>query len=131
MCKAAVYAANSTAQTLASGSVISFGTIVRKFGCNCSVSGGNAIIQGAGYYDIDANVTFTAGAAGTAVITLYKDGTAIPGANASQTVAADSVYSISLPALVKEVCCQESTITAIISGVAATVNNAAIEVKKL
>lgn len=130
-CKSAVYAANTSAQSLAAGDTINFGNVVRRFGCNCNVSGGNAIVNGSGYYDLDADVTFTAGGAGTAVITLYKDGAAISGATASVTTVAETTYAVSIPAIIRQVCCCESTITAVITGVAATVLNAAISVEKI
>lgn len=131
MSRSALYSANTLSQTLAVGDNISFGNIVRRFGNNINMSGGNVSLQGAGYYDIDTEFTFTAGAAGTAVITLYKDGTAIPGAVASFTAAADSVYTVSIPALVRTFCCTQSTITAVLTGVAGTVNNSAAKVVKV
>lgn len=130
-CKSALYAANTSAQSLTAGNTINFGNAVRRFGCNCNVAGGNATITGSGYYDIDADITFTAGGVGTAVITLYKDGAAISGATASVTTAADTTYAVSVPAIVRQICCCESTITAVITGVAATVLNAAIAVEKI
>lgn len=131
MSRSALYSANILSQTLAVGDNISFGNIVRRFGNNINMSGGNVSLQGAGYYDIDTEFTFTAGVAGTAVITLYKDGTAIPGAVASFTAAADSVYTASIPALVRTFCCTQSTITAVLTGVAGTVNNSSVKVVKV
>lgn len=131
MSKSALYLANTLSQTLTVGDNISFGNIVRRFGNNINMSGGNVSLQGAGYYDIDTAFTFTAGAAGTAVIALYKDGTAIPGAIASFTTAADSVYTVSIPALVRTFCCTQSNITAVLTGVAGTVNNSAVKVVKV
>lgn len=129
-CKSAIYAANTNGQTLAVGSTINFGTISRRYGNNLNLSGGNVILLGAGYYDIDTNFTFLA-AAGTATITLYRDGVAIPGATASITTAANGTYSISIPAIIREFCCKEAVITAVITGVAVTMNNAAIAVEKI
>lgn len=130
-CKSALFAANTNDQTLAIGNVINFGSIVRRFGCNCNLSGGNATIQGSGYYDINTNFTFTASTAGTVIITLYKDGTQIPGAISTTTVVADSIYSINISAIVREACCCESTITAVLSGTTGTINNAAIILEKI
>lgn len=130
-CKSALYAANTNAQAVAIGGLVNFGTIVRRYGCNCRLEGGNAVVVGSGYYDLDVDLTITAGAAGTAVITLYKDGTPISGATASVTVAANSLYQVSIPAIVRQVCDCEGVITAVITGVATTVNNAAIAVEKI
>lgn len=130
-CKSALYAANTNAQTLNIDNTINFGSIVRRYGCNVHLSGGNAIVKGAGYYDIDTNFTFTAGDAGVAIITLYKDGTAIPGAVQSESVTAGSIYNFNIPVIVRSCCDCESTITAVLSGVAGTINNAAISVERI
>lgn len=131
MSKSILYAANTNSQTFATaGTVINFGSIVRKYGCNIALSGGNVVVDGIGYYDIDANITFN-GAAGNVLIQLYKDGVAIPGAEATVTVVADTFYSVTIPAVIREHCCCEDTITAMISGVVGTVSNAAIVVEKL
>lgn len=130
-CKSTLYAVNSNSQVLALSDTINFGSIVRRFGCNCDLSGGNVIINGVGYYDIDTNFTYTAGAAGDVEIALYKDGTLIPGATVTKTVAANSTYSFSIPTIVRHTCCCESTITAILTGVTGTFTNAAILVEKI
>lgn len=131
-CKAALYAANANTQTVtAAETTINFGSIVRRYGRCVNLSGGNAVIEEAGYYDVDTNITFTATAAGTVVVYLYKDGVRIPGANASATVAAGSVYTLGIPAIVRNTCNCESTITARIVGVAGAVNNAAIALERI
>lgn len=132
MSRAALYAANTNPQTVvATGSVVNFGSIIRRYGCNCSVSGGNATVEGLGYYAVDANVTFSGTAASTVVVQLYKDGVVIPGAVATVIIGANGIGSVAIPTIVRERCCVESTITANISGLAGTVTNAAIRVIKL
>lgn len=131
MSRSILYAANTTAQTtVATGTVIDFGRIVRRYGSNLNLSGGNVTTMGMGYYDFDANVSFTAGGAGTATIQLYKDGTAIPGASATFTTESATRYAITIPFTTRDRCCCESTITAVVSGVAGSVTNAAINVAK-
>lgn len=57
MSKSVIYANNSSTQTtVATGSIINFGSIVRRYGCNLNLSGGNVVIDGSGYYDVDVNV---------------------------------------------------------------------------
>ena len=130
MSKALLYAANTSTQAyVATGTVINFGNVVRRYGSNINLSGGNISVNGSGYYNIDAHFTFN-GAAGTATIQLYKDGVAIPGAVATQVESATGTYAVTIPAVIREVCCCESTITAVISGVAGNVTNAAIVVEK-
>lgn len=130
MSKSIIYAVNTNNQVLTADSVISFGNIVRRYGCNLDLSGGNVEVKGAGYYNIDTNFTFDA-AAGNATITLYKDGVEIPGAKATITTAASTNYAISIPAVIRQNCDCTDTITAVISGVGVSVKNASIIVDKL
>lgn len=125
-----MYAANTSTQAyVATGTTINFGSVVRRYGNNIALSGGNVVVRGAGYYNVDVNIGFT-GAAGTATIQVFKDGVAIPGATATITTAADTNFAVTIPTLIREVCCNESTITVVISGVAGNVVNAAIVVEK-
>jgi hypothetical protein len=128
MSKSVLYAVNTAAQTIpATGAIINFGSAVRRYGCNLNASGGNVEISGCGYYDIDANVTFTAAAAGAAVIQLFMDGVAVTGAKATITIgAANEAQTVNIPALARMTCDCTSTLTAVISGLAGTVTNAAI-----
>ena len=131
-CKAALYAANTAAQTVtAVETPINFGTIVRRYGRGINLSGGDVTVCESGYYDVDANFTFAATAAGDVTIALYKDGVRIPGAIVTETVAAASSYSMSIPAILRNTCNCESTITARIVGVAGTIENAAIAVERI
>ena len=131
MSRSLIYMVNNTQQTLAVGSTISFGLVNRHFGCNCISAGTTPAVRGAGYYSIDANFVFAAATAGAATITLYKDGVAIPGAQMTLTVAPDIIHSVTIPAVIKEKCCESfSPITAVITGVGATVSLATIEVVK-
>ncbi len=133
MSRSLAYAANTQNQVLGVGSVINFGNAVRRFGCNCNISGGNATVKGNGYYDISATITVLATAAGTTVVTLYKNGVAIPGATASATLVAGNTYQLTIPAAVTREtgCCNDAaTITAVVSGVGFTATSAAITVDK-
>lgn len=132
MSKSLLYAANTTNQTVAVGGTINFGSVIRRHGCNCNLSNGDVTICGSGYYVIDTNITVTPSDAGTLVLTITKDGVTIPGAIASVTVVAGSVYAISIPTAIRECgCCDSlSNVKVVLSGVAATVNNASIIVTK-
>lgn len=127
-----MYAANTNAQTVvAAGSVVNFGSVIRRYGCNCNLSGGNATVEGTGYYAVDTNLTFTGTAASTVIVQLFKDNVAIPGAVATVTIGANGYGSASIPTIIRERCCVESAITATITGLAGTVTNAAVRVIKL
>ena len=130
-CKSALYAVNSTAQIVPVDGTINFGSIVRRFGQYTNISGGNIIFSGSGYYEVDANFTVAASAAGTVTIQLFKDGVEIPGAIASMAAANGATVSLTIPVMVRQTCCCESTITAKLTGVGGTFSNAAVVVKKL
>lgn len=131
MGKSVLYAANLNSQAFVpAGLTINFGNVVRRYGCNCGLSDGVAEIRGSGYYFVDTNISFNA-SAGTVFIQIYKDGVAIPGAEATITTEAGIVYSVTIPAVVRQTCGCEDSITVIISGATGTVNNAAIIVEKL
>lgn len=131
MSKSILYSYNGTAQAVAAaGTTINFGTIVRRYG-DLVLSGGNPTIKSAGYYMVDTNIDFTPSAGGTMSIKVYSNGAEVPGAKVIRTVVADTAYAITIPAVVRSICCCETPITVVISGVAGSINNAAIVVHKL
>lgn len=130
-CKSALYAVNNQSQIIENNSNINFGTIVRRFGSNCNLSGGNVIINGTGYYDIDTNFIFTPTTDGIISIGIYKDGTLIPGAFINLTVVIGNTYSITIPAIIRETCLCESTLSVRINNVDAVFSNASISVEKI
>lgn len=132
-CKAAIYTANTGAQALQIGSVLSLGSIIRRFGCGVNLNGNGIVIDREGYYDVDASITATAAAAGTVTVTLLRDGVAVSGAVASATAAAAGTVALPITALVRQSCgCSGgSTLTLVLGGTAATINNVALKVIKL
>ena len=86
MSKSAIYTVNQSAQNVAVNGIINLGTIIRRFGPNLDLSGDAIMLNGAGYYDIDASITLAPTAAGNVTITAYKDNVAIPGATATEAV---------------------------------------------
>ena len=132
-CSSALYAANRNAQVIPAGvpTVIDFGQIVRRLGNQINMSGGNASVLNAGYYDMDTNFTLSA-TAGEVRIQLFQNGTPIPGAYAIVTAAADTLYSVSIPNIIKNTCCSEEVITAVAtSDGEITISNAAIKIEKI
>lgn len=131
-CKSALYAAMQTPTAVAVDGVIPLGSLIRRYGCDVALNGNAVNITGAGYYDVDASVTVSPAAAGTVTVTLYKDGVAVPGATASETAAANGTVDLSIPALVRQVCCAAgSALTLVLTGAAATVNNVALRVQRV
>ena len=132
-CKSAIYVANTGAQALQIGSTISLGSIIRRYGCAVNLNGNGITVDERGYYDVDATVIATAAAAGTVTVTLLRDGTPVPGAVASATAAAAGTVALPITALVRQACgCSGgSTLTLVLGGTAATINNVALKVIKL
>lgn len=132
MSKSAIYVANTGNQTLDVNSQISLGSILRKFGCNLDLNGNGIVLSGSGYYEFEVSVTATPTAAGEVFVTMYKDGTQVAGATASDYNTAGNPVNVSLSALVREVCCDSSSvITFVYGGSAGTVNNIAVVAKKI
>jgi len=131
-CKMALYGANTASQSIvAAGTVINFDAIVRRFGCGLGLSGGNVTIKGSGYYDLDVNLSILPTAAGVATIQIFKDGVAIPGAQAVVNLVASESAAVTIPAIIRELCDCEDTITVQVSGADGSVTNAAIVVEKI
>lgn len=131
-CKSALYTAMQTPTAAAVDGVIPLGSLIRRYGCDITLNGNAVNIVGKGYYDVDASITVAPTAAGTVTATLYKDGVAVPGATASGTAAANGTVNLSIPALVRQVCCAAgSALTLVLTGVAATVNNVALRVQRV
>lgn len=128
---AIIYAGtNNTITTVATGTVIPFTNIVRRYGKNLKISGGNVVINGSGYYNGTVNITYTGSAAGTITFTVYKDGVVVPYATVSATTAADVINAVAIPFVIRDTCCCESTITVVASGAVVDVTNAGIVVEK-
>lgn len=128
--KSLLYAANSNAQTVVAGNSINFGNVVRKFGNNLNMSGGNIIESGAGYYAHDAHFRIAGTTAGEFAIQMYQDGVAIQGAIATVTTAAGSEHNLTIPFVTRTFCCRQSEISAVVAGVTADVVTASIVSEK-
>lgn len=115
-----LYVANTTPQDVEINGAINFGNIVRRYGKNINLSGGNIQTSGQGYYITDVSVDFI-GAAGTTLFTAYENGVAIPGARIAVTTTAGTAYEIHLPTFVtRNTCCIDKTISIVVSGAEAS-----------
>lgn len=101
-------------------------------GQNYQLQGNGITLTGPGYYDIAAGATLSGSAAGTITLTAYQDGVAIPGMTASQTVkAAGDIVTLGVSGIIRNYCTKPvSTLTIVISGMAATGTNLAIDITK-
>ena len=132
MSRAFIYCANANAQLVAANGVINPGTIVRRYGCAFGINGDALSIEGEGYYSIDGTVTVAAAAADDLTVTLYKDGTPIPGAAATVTVETiGDIVTLPILAGIRKTCCDSgvSNITAVLSA-EGTVENFALRAEK-
>lgn len=133
-CKA-IYTVNQGAQAVAVGGTISLGSIIRRLGCGCNnalnLNGNGITISERGYYDVDISVTATAAAAGNVTVTLLRDGVAVPGATATETAAASGTVALPITPLIRQMECSGSTLTLVLTGTAATINNVSVKVVKI
>lgn len=133
MSKSLIQTANQSSQTVAPNSIISLGSVQRRFGCNCRLSGNAIEISGEGYYEIDAAVSLAPTAAGNVTVALYENGVQIPGAIAYGSVStAGNSLTLPLTATIRQNCCCDSAdnITCVLVAGASTVNNISMRVVK-
>lgn len=135
MSKSAIYTTNTAVTTtaLTAGSIIPLGVTTRRFGQNLRQDGNTITLLGQGYYLVNVSATVTPSAAGTVSVTAQKDGVAVVGATASETVAAvDTTVNLSITAILRNACgCDSSILSLILGGVDAVINNVAVTVVKL
>lgn len=137
-CKSGIYAVNTqTGQSIGIGGTYVPSTVIRRYGKYCKLGGNGVSIGncqgGAGYYDIDANVSVVATATGNITATLYKDGAPVQGATATATAGAvGDVVTLPISALVRLNCdCDTANLTIVIGGQAVTAQNLAFVVEKI
>lgn len=133
MSKSLIQTTNQTPQTVAENGIISLGSTLRRFGCNCRLSGNAIEIYGAGYYTIDASITVAPTATGNITVTAYKDGVPITGATATESVTtANNSACVYVVTTIRQGCeCDgASNITFVLSDGSATVNNISVRVEK-
>jgi len=113
MSKSLIQTVNQTTQNVVLNGDISFGSVVRRYGCNCRLSGNGIELAGDGYYPMEAAVTVEPTAAGEVTVVLYCNGIQIPGAIASgYAAAANTPVTLPLIATIRNKCCDSlSTIT--------------------
>ena len=133
MSKSLIQTSNQSTQTVAVNSVIAPGTVIRRYGCNCRLSGNGIEIDGAGYYEVDVAVTVTPNAAGNVTVALFKDGVQVPGtiATGSVTTVGNSTTLPIITTLRKGCECDgASNITLVLTAGASTVSNVSVRVVK-
>lgn len=133
MSKSLIQTANQSAQTVANNSIISLGSVQRRFGCNLRLSGNAIECDGQGYYTIDGNVSVAPTAAGNVTVALFNNGVQIPGAIAYGAVStAGNSTTLPLETTIRQGCCCDSAdnITVVLIEGAGTVRNISLRVVK-
>lgn len=127
-----MYLINTATQAVAANGIVTVPTISRRLGCSMSATQDGIITKRAGYYNVDANVTFTTPTAGTVIVQLYKNGVAVPGALASVTTTdATGVHTLNINAPVRVFCHEGNPIfTLVNTGVAISSTTAGLEMER-
>lgn len=124
----------ATASSVLADGIIPLTIISRRRGQALNAGNDGILLNRAGYYKVNASISFTAPAEGDVTITAQKNGIDIAGLTATTSVsAADTVYSnISLSGIVRVFCNEGlATLTLVNSGVAITTSNVEIDVEYL
>lgn len=131
MSKSIIYTTNVTASAVAVGDLIPLGRTSRRYGCNLRQDGNSITATGEGYYLVSVSATVAPTAAGAVTITGQKDGVAIIGATATSTAAAGAATDLAFSTVVRNIGCDSSILSFVLTGAAATVSNFAVSVVKL
>ncbi len=133
MSSSLIQTANQSPQTVAVDSIISLGSVQRRFGCNCRLSGNAFEILGQGYYVVSASITATPTAVGNVTVTMYENGVPYQGATGTSSVStAGNSTNISLVTTVRKGCCDTgaSNITFVLTEGAGVIDNISVRIEK-
>lgn len=92
---------NTTQTTLVADQVVPLGGVTASSNTNASLSDNSIQLNRPGYYGVSGQFAITGTAAGDVTIQLYANGTAVPGALATETLAEGSSATISLKKVIK------------------------------
>lgn len=134
MSKSLIQTANQSPSPVAVGGTIPLGTVLRRFGCNCRLSGNAVEIEGAGYYTISGTVTLAPTAIGNVTVSVQCDNVPISGATVTGSVSTVG-NSVTLPVetTVRLGCCCEgaSQLSLVLTEGASTLESVSLRVEKV
>lgn len=134
MSKSLIQTANQSPSPVAVGGTIPLGTVLRRFGCNCRLSGNAVEIEGAGYYTISGTVTLTPNAIGNVSVEVLENTQTIAGATVTGSVATVG-NSVTLPieTTVRLGCCcvGASQLSLVLTEGASTLESVSLRVEKV
>lgn len=134
MSKSLIQVVNNSNQSVLANGIIIPGTVVRRFGPNCTLDGSSVLLSGSGYYAVDAVFVLSASTAGVVQVALSEiGGGVLPGATASATISNEGdVVTLTIPTTVRIKDCSgtKNIIATLVSGTGVTVSNYALRVVK-
>lgn len=125
MAKSLIQTTNQTSQAVQENGIISLGSVLRRFGCNCRLSGNAIEIVGQGYYAVDVEVSVTPTAAGAVTVALYDNNVQVPSAIAYGTADTDGTVTLSISTTIRQTCnCEgaESLTVVLLEGAGDVIN---------
>lgn len=134
MSRSLIQVANPSTQSVDANGIISLGNVIRRFGCNCKLSGDSIECAGEGYYTIDCDVLASPAAEGPVTVALYRNGVQIPGALASATAsAANDNVMLPINTTVRQNCYCDSPdmITIVLLAGAGVIKNVSLRAEKV
>lgn len=126
--------ATTTANSVLANGIIPLTTITRRRGQVVTSSNSGIVLNRAGYYKVNGNITFTADDAGDVTITAQKNGVDIVGMTASTTIttATTEVRTLNVSGIVRVTCGEGfATLTLVNGDLAITTSNVEIDVEYL
>ena len=133
MSKSLIQVANQSQQNVAVNSIISLGSVQRRYGCNLRLSGNGIEVDGQGYYKVDASVSVAPTAVGNVTVALFSNGVQVPGAIAYDSVStAANPTNLNIVATIRQGCCCDSAqnLTLVLLEGEGVVENVSMRVEK-
>ena len=133
MSKSLIQTVNQSSQAVAENSIISLGSVQRRYGCNLRLSGNAIEVSGEGYYTIDACVSVAPTATGAVTVAIYENGAQIPSAIAYGSVStAGNPVTLPISTTIRQggCCAGADSLTVVLLEGAGTVENVSLRVEK-
>lgn len=133
MSRALIQTANQSQQVIALNSIITLGSVQRRFGCACKLSGNAIELTESGYYLVDATITATPTSVGNVTVALYEDGVAVQGGVSTGSVSTvGNSVTIPIVATIRKGCCDvnASNLTFVLTEGIGVINNISVRVEK-
>lgn len=134
MANSLIMMATTTNSSILANGIVPLSTIVRRRGQVLTNNNNSIVMNRPGYYKVNATITFTSSATGTATIKAQKNGVDLVGMTASTTIATATteVRSLAISGIVRVMCSEGfGTLTLVNSGITITSSNVEIDVEYL